>query len=327
MMNVLLIVYVALVGLVVLVMNRWERAMKVPGMGPRVSEASISLSPGRGLGRGPTRAADSPCSCPTVFPRAKASALTRTHGRALRGAGARLPRRGGAVGAGQPGILATMWKWTPLLAQGFALNIAISFLAMAIGTGAGFLLGIAQISLVAPVREASWFATQFFRNSPWLVLLFYCMLLLPFELVVGGTVIPLPGWMKATVGLALPVMANVSEIVRGAIQSIPYGQWESAESLAFTRRQTLWMIILPQCIRRMTPPWMNLYAILTVATPLTSIVGVNEAMTLTQDALAAEAVGRSCWCRSTSISCSGFSSTATRSRARPRRSRRGPPCR
>jgi polar amino acid transport system permease protein len=120
------------------------------------------------------------------------------------------------------------------------------------------------------------------------VLLFYCMLLLPFEVVIGRTVIPLPDWMKATVGLALPVMANVSELVRGAIQSIPYGQWESAESLAFTRRQTLWMIILPQCIKRMTPPWMNLYAILTVATPLTSIVGVNEAMTLTQDALAAE---------------------------------------
>jgi polar amino acid transport system permease protein len=189
---------------------------------------------------------------------------------------------------GEPGIVATILKWTPLLATGFALNIAISFLAMAIGTGAGFFLGIAQISTLPPVRKAAWFATQFFRNSPWLVLLFYCMLLLPFELVIGGTVIPLPGWMKATVGLALPVMANVSELVRGAIQSIPFGQWESAESLAFTRRQTLWRIILPQCIKRMTPPWMNLYAILTVATPLTSIVGVNEAMTLTQDALAAE---------------------------------------
>ena len=190
---------------------------------------------------------------------------------------------------GQPGIVATILKWTPLLARGFALNIAISFLAMAIGTAAGFLLGIGQISLAAPVRKTTWFATQFFRNSPWLVLLFYCMLLLPFEVVIGSKVIPLPDWIKATFGLALPVMANVSELVRGAIQSIPYGQWESAESLAFTRRQTLWMIILPQCIKRMTPPWMNLYAILTVATPLTSIVGVNEAMTLTQDALAAEA--------------------------------------
>ena len=41
------------------------------------------------------------------------------------------------------------------------------------------------------------------------------------------------------------------------------------------------MIILPQCVKRMTPPWMNLYAILTMATPLISIVGVSEAMTLT----------------------------------------------
>jgi polar amino acid transport system permease protein len=115
------------------------------------------------------------------------------------------------------------------------------------------------------------------------------MLLLPFEIHVGGVTVPLPGWVKATFGLALPVTANMAEIVRGAVQSIPFGQWESAESLAFTRRQTLWMIILPQCIKRMLPPWMNLYAILVVGTPLCSIVGVNEAMTLTNDALAAEA--------------------------------------
>ena len=67
------------------------------------------------------------------------------------------------------------------------------------------------------------------------------------------------------------------------------GQWEAAESVAMTRRQTLWMIILPQCVKRMTPPWMNLYAILTVATPLTSVVGVSEAMTLTGDILSSEA--------------------------------------
>jgi len=192
---------------------------------------------------------------------------------------------------GAPGIIATIAKWTPLLLQGFALNIAMSFLAMAIGTVIGVPLGLAQISLLPPVRAGSWLATQFFRNSPWLVLLFYCMLLLPFEVHVGGVTIPLPGWVKSTIGLALPVMANVSELVRGAVRSIPYTQWESAESLAMSRRQTLTMVILPQCIKRMTPPWMNLYAILTVATPLTSVVGVSEAMTLTGDILSSE--GRS----------------------------------
>ena len=63
--------------------------------------------------------------------------------------------------------------------------------------------------------------TQFFRNAPWLVLLFYCMFLLPFQVTIFGVTIPLPDWIKATLGLALPVMANVSEIVRGAVQSIP----------------------------------------------------------------------------------------------------------
>ena len=187
-----------------------------------------------------------------------------------------------------PAILETIWKWTPLLARGFVFNLAISFLAMSIGTVAGFFLGFAQISLIPPVRKGAVFFTHFFRNAPWLVLLFYCMFLLPFQVTVLGTTIPIPDWTKATRGLALPVMANVSEIVRGAVQSIPTTQWEAAASLAFNRRQTLWMIVFPQCVKRMLPPWMNLYAILTMATVLASIVGVAEMMTLTQRALAAE---------------------------------------
>jgi polar amino acid transport system permease protein len=195
---------------------------------------------------------------------------------------------GAQAGVGQESILSIMLKWTPLLFQGFIFNLAISFLAMAGGTVAGALLGVWQISLLPPVRAGSWLVTQFFRNAPWLVLLFFCMFLLPFQVRIFGVVIPLPDWIKATFGLALPVMANVSEIVRGAIQSIPSGQWESAESLAFNRRQTLTMIILPQCVKRMLPPWMNLYAILTMATVLASVVGVSEVMTLTGQVLSAE---------------------------------------
>jgi len=192
------------------------------------------------------------------------------------------------AGPGTPSVLATMVKWTPLLAQGFALNIAMSFLAMAMGTVLGLTLGLGLISLMQPVRAFSWLVTQFFRNAPWLVLLFYCILLMPFEVQIGSAIVPLPGWAKATAGLTLPVMANVAELVRGAVQSIPSGQWEAAEALAFTRLQTLRLVILPQCVKRMTPPWMNLYALVVVGTPLASIVGVGEAMTLTGDVLSSE---------------------------------------
>ena len=189
----------------------------------------------------------------------------------------------------------TLFRWMPFILwgqegqwQGFALNIIISFLAMALGTVAGAALGLMQISLLAPVRGGSWLATQFFRNSPWLVLLFTIMLLMPFEVRIGDVIIPIPDWLKAVIGFSLPVMANISEVVRGAVISLPSGQWESAESLAFSRMQTLWMIILPQCFKRMIPPWMNWYAILAMATPLCSIMGVEESVTLTQQALSSE---------------------------------------
>jgi polar amino acid transport system permease protein len=193
-----------------------------------------------------------------------------------------------AASGASPSTLQTLAKWTPLMVSGFAFNIFISLSAIGLGTLLGTFVGIGQISPWWPVRGASWATTQFFRNAPWLVLLFYCMLLLPFHLRVGGVTIPLPDWMKAIFGLSLAAAANVAEIVRGAVQSIPAAQWESTEALGFNRRQSLWMIILPQCVKRMLPPWMNLYALVMVSTPLCSIVGVNEVMTLTADALAAE---------------------------------------
>lgn len=192
---------------------------------------------------------------------------------------------------GQESVLAAMAKWAPLVGQGFLLNVAISLVAMSCGTVLGLFLGLAQISLLLPVRAGSWFLTQFFRNAPWLVLLFYCIFMLPYRVTVFGEVVEIPNWLRATFGLTLPVMANVSEIVRGAVQSLPKGQWEAAESLAFSRGQTLRSVILPQCAKRMLPPWMNLYAIVIMSTPLASIVGVEEAMTLARGALNAERRG------------------------------------
>ena len=184
---------------------------------------------------------------------------------------------------------ATLWRWLPfVVGSGFMMNLLISFFTMLFGTVAGVFLGLGQISVVAPVRKFSWFITQLFRNSPWLVLLFIVMLTFPFEIEIGEHIISIPDWMKAVFGLSLPIMANISEVVRGAVQSVPTGQWEASESLAFSRVQTIWKIILPQCFKRMIPPWMNWYAILTMATPLVSLLGVEEIVTLSRQAMEAE---------------------------------------
>ncbi len=185
-------------------------------------------------------------------------------------------------------IIAILLEWTPTLAGGFGFNVLISILSMAIGTILGVGLGVLQVSPIRPIRSVAWLITQFFRNSPWLVLLFYCILLIPFQIEVFGTKIPFPGWIKAVIGLSLPVMAYMSEYMRGAILSIPTGQWESAESLGFSRGQIMTGIILPQTVKRVLPSWMNLYAVLTMATPLVSIIGVSDVMALTRAALSAE---------------------------------------
>ena len=182
--------------------------------------------------------------------------------------------------------IGTLFKWMGfLISQGFLFNVLISFFAMAIGTALGAVLGLAQISLNPATRQTAKVVTQIFRNSPWLVLLYIVLLALPFEIVIGGLIIPVPDWMKAVIGLSLPIMANISEIVRGAVLSVPSTQWEASESLAFSRTQMLWKIILPQCFKRMIPPWMNWYAILTMATPLCSLLGVEELITLSRQAM------------------------------------------
>jgi len=184
---------------------------------------------------------------------------------------------------------ATLWRWLPfVVGSGFVMNLLISFFTMLFGTVAGVFLGLGQISVFSPVRKFSWFITQLFRNSPWLVLLFIVMLTFPFEIEIGEYIISIPDWMKAVFGLSLPIMANISEVVRGAVQSVPTGQWEASESLAFSRVQMIWKIILPQCFKRMIPPWMNWYAILTMATPLVSLLGVEEIVTLSRQAMEAE---------------------------------------
>jgi polar amino acid transport system permease protein len=171
---------------------------------------------------------------------------------------------------------------------GFAMNIIMSFSCMIIATILGLLLGLTQISSHFLIRSSAWFLTQFFRNSPWLVILFVIFYLLPFEVTFVGFSYQFSDIHKSIIGLSLVVAANISEIVRGAIQSIPSGQWESAAAMGYTQRQILALVILPQAAQRMIPPWMNWYAILTMGTTLTNLVGVPEGLTAVREVLALE---------------------------------------
>jgi polar amino acid transport system permease protein len=178
-------------------------------------------------------------------------------------------------------LLAAFLTWLPALLKGFAVNVAVSIGALALGTLAGIAAGALSLRHGFPGRVArGW--VQAFRNAPWLVLIFFTTYVFPFEFVIRGQVLPFPDWLKVVVALALPASANIAEVFRGAVQSIPSTQWEAAASLAMSRRQVLLLIVLPQCARRMLPPWMNVYAIVTMGTALSSLVGIHDVLDTAQ---------------------------------------------
>src|SRR5450830_603117 len=189
-----------------------------------------------------------------------------------------------------PAVLVYLWTWSPALLRGLSANIGISILTMALGTAAGLLVGALSFSPLRLLRVATRCYVQVFRNAPVLVLIYFTTYLFPFEVRLLSWTVPFPDWIKVVLGLALPASANVAEIFRGAIQSIPSAQWEAAHSLAFRRSEIFLLIVLPQCVRRMLPPWMNLYAGITMATSLASLVGVHDVVDAAQ--IASKTVSR-----------------------------------
>ncbi|MBB4238326.1 amino acid ABC transporter permease [Rhizobium esperanzae] len=174
--------------------------------------------------------------------------------------------------------------WAPYLASGFMMNVIISLCAITLGTAVGALFGILQLAPYKLVRYPVVVYVQVFRNAPHLVLIFATTYIFPFEIVVAGNYLPFPDWLKAVIGLAIPASAYVAEITRGAILSIPTTQWEAAKGLGFSRSEALRWIILPQCLRRSLPPWMNILASITMGTSLASLVGVHELLHAATDA-------------------------------------------
>ena len=138
--------------------------------------------------------------------RRPARALRAAHGVALLALLVRRLRRSAQAQAGAGAARrssTTIWKWTPLLLRRASCSTSRSAsLAMAIGTVARRAARPrADLAAAARCASGAWFVTHFFRNAPWLVLLFYCMFLLPFQVTLFGVTIPLPDWVKATFGL------------------------------------------------------------------------------------------------------------------------------
>ncbi|MDR5835852.1 ABC transporter permease subunit [Caballeronia sp. LZ034LL] len=199
------------------------------------------------------------------------AALVGCYGRASGDAFALLASRSALLLTGAPGAG---------LAGGFCANILMSLAAMAVSLCTGVLLCVGTIANTRVVRFVALGIVNLLRNTPWLIALYAMLYLLPFYVPAFGMVIPFSPFVKAVVGLSLPVTANVAEVMRGGIEAIPGGQWESARALGYRKNQILRYVVVPQAIPLILPNMMTVYAGLFIGTSLAVVTGTSDVLSV-----------------------------------------------
>lgn len=171
---------------------------------------------------------------------------------------------------------------------GFLANIAISLVSMVIATVLGVMLGGATTSSSPVARNSAILVVNLMRNSPWLVVLYAMLYLIPFRISVFGQEYWVSPAVKAIIGLAVPVTAYMAEVFRAGIQSVPDGQWESARALGYRRGAILRRIILPQALPQMIPNIMTTYAMLFIGTSLVVVTGTKDVLSIAKTVIASD---------------------------------------
>ncbi|SNX71097.1 amino acid ABC transporter membrane protein 2 (PAAT family) [Cereibacter ovatus] len=141
-------------------------------------------------------------------------------------------------------MIAALIAATPFLAQGFALNLAISALAMGLGSTIGAMLAALRGSGRWWLSGPALFATSLCRNVPSFVLLFYVAFLLPVEVDLAGRIVTVPLWIKATVALTIPVVGFVSDQAQGYRRQRSAGDTQAGATFLVAWLQYLLIILM-----------------------------------------------------------------------------------
>jgi His/Glu/Gln/Arg/opine family amino acid ABC transporter permease subunit len=175
----------------------------------------------------------------------------------------------------------SIWYGAPYMLQGALVTLEISICAMIVASIVGLVMGLISASDVKILKAFIRAYVYFVRGTPALVQIFLVYFALPrigFEFS--------PFW-SGVVALAFNSAGFISEIVRAGLQSIDAGQTEAALSIGMTDRQSILFILLPQSLRRITPPLTNEIITLVKSSSLLSVISITE-LTRTAQLIIAE---------------------------------------
>ncbi|MEG8277664.1 ectoine/hydroxyectoine ABC transporter permease subunit EhuD [Streptomyces sp. AHA2] len=168
------------------------------------------------------------------------------------------------------------WDWSAVsdFMPHFWDGLLVTLQALVLGSLISFVLGLVWALLMrAPSRWVTWpvgAVTEFVRNTPLLVQLFFLFYVLP-EWGVAFSALT-----TGVVGIGLHYSTYTMQVYRAGIEAVPAGQWEAATALNLPLRRTWTAVILPQAVRRVVPALGNYVIAMLKDTPILMAITVLE---------------------------------------------------
>ena len=171
--------------------------------------------------------------------------------------------------------LGTALRYLPALLKASLVTLGLSCMAMALAIAVGVAVATGRLYAGRVVSGLLAVYVEVVRGTP--------VLLQLFVLYYGlSSVVRLPAFVAALIGLGLNYAAYESEIYRGALLAVPRGQLEAARTLGFSELQTLRLVRGPQAFRIALAPMTNDFVALLKDSSLVSVITVVELTKATQ---------------------------------------------
>ncbi len=168
------------------------------------------------------------------------------------------------------------------LLGGLWVAVRISLISVALSIPLGILLGIVMTFKNPITKTVTRIYLEFIRIMPQLVLLF--IVFFSSTRTLGWDI---SGELASVIVFTAWGTAEMGDLVRGALISIPKHQYESASALALSPSQTYFYIIIPQTVRRLIPLSINLVTRMIKTTSLILMIGVVEVLKVAQQIIEA----------------------------------------
>ncbi|RPH43014.1 MAG: ABC transporter permease [Desulfobulbaceae bacterium] len=170
----------------------------------------------------------------------------------------------------------------PSIWEGTLLTINVSLVSLLVAVVLGTFGALAKLSGIRLLKMSAQVYTTVIRGVPDLVLMLLVFfggqtLVNQFALLIGyEEYIDINPYIAGVSTIGFIFGAYMTETFRGAILAVPYGQLEAAQAYGMNRRQVFFRILLPQMVRHAIPGFGNNWLVLTKATALVSIIGLDD---------------------------------------------------